>query len=171
MSTDDAVLQGLALIRQFEAFRAEAYPDPASGGAPWTYGWGFTTTASGAPVQPGMTISQADADALLLQKFNSYFGPEVDALVRWPKAQDYEIAALYSFAWNEGPAALRRSTLLRLYNTFGPGKRIIDAGNNVSYTGAAGQFGLWVYADGKIDPGLINRRALERDVFLGIAQP
>ncbi|MEB3349297.1 MAG: lysozyme, partial [Cyanobacteriota bacterium] len=32
----------LKLIIEFEGFRDKAYPDPATGGAPWTIGYGFT---------------------------------------------------------------------------------------------------------------------------------
>ena len=44
--------QGLALIRQFEGCArlrpdgmVEAYPDPGTGGEPWTIGWGATGSA------------------------------------------------------------------------------------------------------------------------------
>ena len=45
----------LKLIRDFEGCRLTAYPDPGTGGAPWTIGWGSTRTADG-PVRQGMTI-------------------------------------------------------------------------------------------------------------------
>ena len=48
----------MRLIAEFEGFVAHAYPDPASGGEPWTIGYGYTTL-EGRPVQPGDTISQA----------------------------------------------------------------------------------------------------------------
>lgn len=33
---------GKALIQSFETCRLKAYPDPKTGGAPWTCGWGST---------------------------------------------------------------------------------------------------------------------------------
>lgn len=67
---------------------------------------------------------------------------------------DNEEAALISFVYNSGIAALRMSTLLRLLN----------AGDRA---GAANQFGAWCHAGGKVLPGLVRRRAYERSVFLG----
>ncbi len=65
-------------------------------------------------------------------------------------------SALVSFGYNEGTGAegLGGSTLLRLLN----------AGTD-KYT-VADQFDRWIYADGKINQGLINRRAKEKALFL-----
>ena len=45
---------GYRLIQSWEGCRLRAYPDPASGGAPWTIGYGHT----GPQVKPGLVISQ-----------------------------------------------------------------------------------------------------------------
>ena len=37
--------------------------------------------------------------------------------------------------------------------------------------GATEQFGRWIYGGGKVMPGLVKRRALERAVFLGQVVP
>jgi len=37
--------------------------------------------------------------------------------------------------------------------------------NDLRYDDAAEQFDKWVYADGKILPGLVKRRAAERILF------
>ena len=50
---------GYRLIQSWEGCRLQAYPDPASGGAPWTIGYGHT----GPEVKPGLVISQEQADA------------------------------------------------------------------------------------------------------------
>ena len=53
-----------ALIKAWEGCVLTAYPDPGSSdGLPWTIGYGFTTMPSGVPVQKGMTMTQAEADA------------------------------------------------------------------------------------------------------------
>ena len=44
---------GLDLLKRFEGCRLEANPDPGSGGAPWTIGYGHT----GAEVVPGLVIT------------------------------------------------------------------------------------------------------------------
>src|SRR5690606_10277826 len=71
---------GIALIKRFEGCRLSAYPDPGSGGEPWTIGWG-TTRIDGQPVRSGMTISQAQADELLRADVARY-AAEVAAALR-----------------------------------------------------------------------------------------
>ncbi len=48
-----AVTVALPLVKEFEGCRLEAYPDPETGGEPWTIGWGSTTYGDGAPVKQG----------------------------------------------------------------------------------------------------------------------
>ncbi|WP_141395346.1 glycoside hydrolase family protein, partial [Enterobacter hormaechei] len=44
---------GVALIKRFEGCRLRAYPDPATGGAPWTIGYGWPQPVDGHPVTEG----------------------------------------------------------------------------------------------------------------------
>ena len=53
--------RGKELIKSFEGLELRAYPDPATGGAPWTAGYGHT----GADVRPGMAVTQEMANAWL----------------------------------------------------------------------------------------------------------
>lgn len=50
-----------AQLQRDEGLRLTAYPDPKSGGAPWTIGYGHT----GPEVRPGVTWTQAQADQVL----------------------------------------------------------------------------------------------------------
>lgn len=34
--------KGLECIKQYESLKLKAYPDPATGGIPWTIGYGHT---------------------------------------------------------------------------------------------------------------------------------
>ena len=52
---------GFDLIRNFEGLRLKAYPDPGTGGDPWTVGYGHT----GKDVTPGLVITNDRADELL----------------------------------------------------------------------------------------------------------
>ncbi|CAK6691876.1 hypothetical protein VB734_00240 [Synechococcus sp. BA-124 BA4] len=52
------VAVALPLVNEFEGCRLTAYPDPETGGDPWTIGWGTTTYINGTPVKVGDTISQ-----------------------------------------------------------------------------------------------------------------
>ena len=52
---------GMRLIKESEGCVLKAYPDPATGGEPWTIGYGHT----GSDVRPGKVIDQDEADRLL----------------------------------------------------------------------------------------------------------
>lgn len=137
---------GIALIKRFEGCELTAYPDPGTGGEPYTVGYGHT----GPEVKLGMRIPQETADAWLaadLEKFEKC----VEAAASVPLTQS-QFDALVSLAFNIGCAALRGSTLV---------KRLNDA----DYEAAADQFLRWTKAAGKELPGLVKRRAAERDLF------
>jgi len=91
----------LQLITEFEGFEEHAYPDPASGGVPWTIGYGFTRL-NNQPVQPGDTISRQQADLLLDQGINSYAHQLADSIPYWAAMHPDQRSALISFAWNLG---------------------------------------------------------------------
>lgn len=139
----------LALIRKHEGFRSSPYRCPA--GVP-TIGYGSTAYADGTPVSMAdVPITQPQAEHLLRVTLRSY-EQSVRDCVRVPLSQS-QFDALVSFTYNAGPQALRGSTLLRKLN----------AGD---YHGAAAEFGRWVNADGKRLPGLVRRRADERQLFV-----
>lgn len=137
---------GLDLIRNAEGLRLKAYPDPGTGGAPWTIGYGHT----GPEVKPGMVITTDQATSYLVADL-ARFEQNVTHLA--PKCSDNQFAALVSFAFNCGTSNLKTSTLLRYHN----------AGN---YAGAAGQFPLWCHAAGKTLPGLYTRRIAEAVLYM-----
>lgn len=139
--------KGLALIKEFEGCKLQAYPDPGTGGDPWTIGWGHT----GSDVYPGLVITQAKADELF-EKDMQKFIDGVAKLVKVPMTNG-QYGALVSFAYNCGLGALQNSTLLKKFN-------IGDV------QGAADQFPLWNKAAGKVMAGLTRRRKAERELFL-----
>ncbi|MBW0182069.1 MAG: glycoside hydrolase family protein [Vulcanococcus sp.] len=98
--------EGWTLLKTWEGCRLSAYPDPASGGAPWTIGYGHT----GAEVVPGLTISQEQADAWLEQDAAEASGA-VDRLLSGVALTPCQRDALISFCFNVGAGALERSTL------------------------------------------------------------
>lgn len=141
--------KGFALIKSFEGLRLTAYPDPATGAAPWTIGYGATRG-----VAKGMTITTEQAERRL-QNDVARFEPELENLVKVPLSQN-QWDALMSFVYNLGLANLASSTLLKLLN----------AGD---YARAADQFPRWNKAGGKELPGLTKRRAAEQALFLSAA--
>ena len=139
----------LDLIKRFEGCVLQAYPDPATGGEPWTIGYGHT----GPEVKPGLKISQDIADAYLLKDVQ-WFADVVSGAVTVPLAQ-HRFDALVSLTYNIGPKNFRNSTLLRLIN-----------GGDLER--AADEFPKWNRAAGKVMRGLTIRRMAEREMFMDI---
>lgn len=133
------------LVKGFEGLRLTAYPDPGTGGVPWTIGYGHT-----GGVYQGMTISEVQANAWLLDDLRAA-GRAVADLVTWPINQN-QFDALTSFVFNVGRTAFAGSTM----------RRLLNAGD---IYGAAGQFQHWRYASGIVLPGLERRRAAEYALF------
>jgi lysozyme len=125
----------------------KAYPDPGTGGAPWTCGWGST----GPDIKPGTVWTQAQADSRLNADL-ARAGLVVNSLVHIYLTQS-QLDALADFVYNVGAGNFRSSTLLRKLN----------AGDT---NGAAAEFDRWVYANGKQLSGLVKRRAAEKALFL-----
>ena len=101
MRTSDA---GIEMIKGHEGLVLYAYPDPGTGGEPWTIGYGHTKG-----VLPGMSISEAQAEAFLREDLEG-FERAVEHLLPIPLTQS-EFDALVSFAFNVGTYALETSTL------------------------------------------------------------
>lgn len=139
---------GLDLIKISEGLETSAYPDPGNRvtGEPWTIGYGHTRG-----VRRGDTCTEAQATQWLRQDLHAAEGA-VRHLVDVPLMQG-QFDALASFVFNVGPAAFGNSTLLRLLN----------AGDAI---GAAEQFKRWNRGASGVLPGLVTRRAAERDLFL-----
>ncbi|NIJ18483.1 GH24 family phage-related lysozyme (muramidase) [Sphingomonas naasensis] len=146
--------KGRALIQQFEGCakrradgRLDAYPDPGTGGDPWTIGWGST----GPDIRRGTVWTQAQAD----ERFEAdvhRFAAKVDALLGDDPTKPGQFDAMVSLAYNIGLGNFASSTLLRLHR----------AGN---FEGAAAQFARWNKAAGRVLPGLTKRRAAERALY------
>lgn len=137
---------GVALIKEFEGLLLEAYPDPATGGDPWTIGVGHT----GPDVYPGLVIDEAWADHLLRQdveKFERCVGLAVNDVTQ------NQFDACVSLAFNIGCSAFGKSTLARK----------IAQGD---MSGAADEFLRWNKAAGRVMAGLTRRREAERALFL-----
>jgi len=98
--------EGWILLKTWEGCRLSAYPDPASGGAPWTIGYGHT----GPDVVCGRTITQQEADALL-QKDVADAASAVERLLPGFALLPRQRDALISFCFNVGVGAVETSTL------------------------------------------------------------
>lgn len=90
------------LIQQFEGCHLEAYPDPLSGGTPWTIGWGTTRYSDGRKVQKGDKINRVEADMLLRQEVDRIVEKLRATIPFWVTMADNHKCALVSFAYNLG---------------------------------------------------------------------
>jgi len=143
---------GIALIKRFEGCArrrsdglVEAYPDPATGGAPWTIGWG----ATGPGIGPDTVWTQAQCDARLATDLARHAGEVSKAIGEAPTTQA-QFDALVSFHYNTG--AIGHATLTRKHR----------AGD---HAGATREFSRWTRAGGRVLAGLVRRRAAEAALY------
>lgn len=143
--------KGIDIICEIESFRSHPYPDGE--GVP-TIGFGSTYYKDGRHVKlsdPPITESQAhELMAYSLQKIEQ----AVEDAVRADLTQN-QFDALISLTYNIGIHAFETSTLLRLLNT-----------RDVDMNIVASQFTRWNKDNGKVSHGLVNRRAVEKMLFL-----
>lgn len=119
----------IAYLKRQEGLRLSVYLD--AGGTP-TVGYGHTgLMPDGTPVSRGKSITQAEADALLLLDAEAHAKQVRDLLGTTPVTQA-QFLALVDFAFNKGADKLANSTLL---------KEVLDA----DYLGASDEFLRWVY--------------------------
>jgi GH24 family phage-related lysozyme (muramidase) len=143
------------IIKTWEGCRLEAYPDPGSGGEPWTIGWG-ATRVNGAAVRPGDKISQALADELLRAEIH-HVAAELYKLV--PAVKQYganQQAALISWAYNVGLGAVKESTLRKRLLAGESGQVVVPQ-----------ELPRWDKAGSRVLEGLRRRRAAEVELFTG----
>ena len=151
MTTEAIKLAGDVLVKPFEGYAKRlpngdctAYPDPGTGGDPWTIGWGCT----GPGIQPGTvwTVETAQAE---LDKHLLHFAVGViklsPILIKQPAKR---LAAIISFAYNCGLGNYRISTL----------KKRVDAQD---WAGACEEIIKWNKAAGRVLRGLTRRREAE----------
>jgi lysozyme len=143
---------GIDLIQKWEGCAKarpdgliEAYPDPGTGGDPWTIGWGST----GAEVAPGVIWTKDQCDARLKRDLTRYSREVATAIGDAPTAQG-QFDALVSFHYNTG--AIGKATLTKLHR-------------GGHFAGAQAEFGKWINAGGRVMPGLVKRRAEEARLY------
>ncbi len=130
---------GFVGITNREAFRPVAYDD---GVGVSTVGFGTTEG-----VKPGDKITVEKALMRALQDMGKYEGA-IKRCVKVPLYQ-WEYDAYASLAYNIGPGAFCGSVVVKRLN----------AGD---YAGACAAISNWNKAGGKVNRGLVNRRAAER---------
>lgn len=145
------------LIKQFEGYatvlpdgRCGAYPDPGSGGDPWTIGFGST----GHGIAKGTIWTRQQAEERLEADVIKFAQGVASAVAEGAATAQNEFDALVSFAYNLGLGNLQSSTLLKKHR----------AGDKAN---AASEFLKWNKASGHVMAGLTRRRAAEAALYKG----
>lgn len=135
-------IDGINIIKTFEGLFLKSYLCPAK---IWTIGWGSTKG-----VKRGMVITVQEAEQRLLddiapiENYLNNLGIDLN---------QNQFDALCSFIFNLGVGNFSSSTLLKLIK------------KNKNDPNIKNQFNRWVYAGGKILPGLVKRRKVEGDLY------
>lgn len=137
---DDVALAATYLNKPWEGRELRAYPDPATGGKPWTICDGDTEG-----VTPGMIETPAGCDKRLVRRMMQYRAQYVACVPGFDQKPLSWRAMINSLGWNIGPAGVCKSTAVRL----GIAGRYLESCN------AATAFNK---AAGRIFIGLVKRR-------------
>lgn len=143
--------EGFRLIKAHEGLRLAAYPDPGTGGEPWTIGYGHTSAAGEPKVYKGLVITKAQADEILRRDLGK-FEADVKRMVKVP-LNDNQYSALLSFCFNVGPGNFQKSGVLKAVNA-----KLFHL--------VPSRLALWNKAAGRVLPGLTRRRAEEGKLFV-----
>lgn len=134
---------GKDLIKQYEGLKLTAYKCSAGKD---TIGYGHTHG-----VKPGDHITKAQAEAFLDEDL-AVFELTVNTAIKRPM-NPHQFDAMVALAFNIGGAAFAGSTLVKKFNTG-------------DIQGAAKEFPRWCHSGRIVVPGLVKRRAAEREMFL-----
>lgn len=150
-------LAAIQLAKSSEGLQIVAYPDPATGGEPWTVGYGSTLG-----VKPGDVITLDQAEARLDRDLSNA-AAIVNKAVKVPLTQG-QFDALCDFVFNVGPGKKGVKDGFVVLKNGNPSTmlRKLNAGD---YAGASAEFPKWTKAAGKVMPGLIARRQKEQKLF------
>jgi lysozyme len=144
--------EGLDLVKTFESFKPNAYYDLGGKKGTLTVGYGFTKNDI-----PGLNenfvMDKPAAEKLLPDLITNKYGSVVSDTVKVP-LNDQQFSALASLAYNIGPTAFKKSTLVKKLNSG-------------DVAGATEEFARWDKAGGKPVEGLARRRAAEQALFKG----
>jgi lysozyme len=145
------VTRAITLIRKYEGFNEKAYPDPYTGGEPYTLGYGTQFYPDGSPVRKGQLCSKEKALEYLFHEVHLIEGQ----LEKLNLGLDNCMAqALISFVHSIGWEPF-------LYS------EIVDCIDREDFFDATQSMGNWIFdADHKVVGGLIDRRREEINLFL-----
>lgn len=148
-------LPGIELIKKFEGIELSAYPDPLTGGDPWTIGYGSTFYTNGTKVKKGDKITKEQAEAELINNCQKSFLPALQKIPAFGEMDDFQKGALLSFAYNLGAGfygARNFETITRVLK-------------NKEWGSMRKALTLYVNPGSNVEAGLRRRRNAEADVW------
>ena len=148
------------LLIPFEAYAkklpngdCKAYPDPATGDAPWTIGFGSTYHIDGTPVKPDEVWTREYAVRVKSAVLDKFIAGVLKLCPNLIHEHPNKLAAITSFAYNVGLGNLKISNLR---------KKI----NSKDYQEVPYELSKWNKANSKVMRGLTRRRKAEAEVFM-----
>jgi len=147
----------LKIIKEFEGCHLTAYPDPLSGGDPWTIGYGTTRYQDGRKVSKGDKINAIEADMLLRQEVDRIAAKLRDTVPFWIEMADHQKCSLISFAYNLGSGFYGASG----FETISRELREKD------WAAVPAALDLYRNPGSKVEAGLLRRRRAEGVLWSG----
>lgn len=159
--------EGLTFLKLKEGFAAAAYHDIKQ----YSIGYGSSKWKGQdvTPSYPGI-ITEPEAAEELRNLVDSVYGAAIQRHVTAPITQSmYD--AMVSFAYNIGVGSPRRATSNADSGNGFAGSTVVANINAEDYEGSANAFAFWNKAGGKVNTGLVARRAEEAELFLSDGTP
>ena len=107
LTASAALIAALALSEGFTTQAIQPVPNDR-----WTYGHGSTFRADGEPVQPGNTITRAEARTLLVATVNDTYATAIQRCAGDVLMSQGEFDALVDLAYNVGPQNTCRYSII-----------------------------------------------------------
>ncbi len=140
----------IRMIKHHEGVRQQPYQDPIG---LWTVGVGHLIgDGKKLPKEWNKTFTMEEVDNILKADL-ARFERGVNTLIPITRLTQNQFDALVSFSFNVGLGNLQASTLRQKLN-------------RGDYEGAGNEFPKWRKAGGKVLPGLVRRRADEKNLFM-----
>ncbi len=146
----------IALIKEFEVFRANAYPDPITHWQLNTIGYGTTIYPDGTHVKQNDTITEARACECLSDHVAKNCTTSLAKIPNWVKMNSNQQSALYSFAYNLGSGFYKGANFTSITSVCDSPERWNDS------DWIEAQFGKYTNHELK---GLVLRRKAEATLF------
>ncbi|AFY38897.1 glycoside hydrolase family 24 [[Leptolyngbya] sp. PCC 7376] len=154
-SIDGVPVSAIDLIKKFEGIELHAYPDPLTGGDPWTIGYGSTFYENGAKVKKGDTITKEQAERELINNCKKSFLPHLAKIPHFNEMDDNQKGAILSFAYNLGARFYGANNFETITRTL----------KNKDWGNMRKALILYRNPGSNVEAGLLRRRNAEADVW------